>query len=294
MKKLLISNLCTFILTAGVSFFVYSSSLEKEAESIAYQYKVKEIKKNASQQLDRQPSSINKEAFRVAETRAQMAKLKKELKYNPDDWNDQFLMHYQGTKEVNGELVSLADLYRPYFTELHSLIKKYHGDSSAKRLARLLAAREKYDKHTRKLEEESFLTDEIESEKRHILVEKEGKKMQEELEESGDYTKEEIERFVSKYKDRQHSVAENKLAEEHMAKLEKFDQLYEFEKKKILGPAYLEAERLKEHYNDQYQKAYGNEFYQIRGEWDDQANEYVHYDEPIEKESKLAIFRIKI
>lgn len=293
MKNLLISNLCTFVLTAGVSFFVYSSNLEKETEAIVYQYKVKEIKSNA---IERRPSSIPipQEAVRIAEARAEMARLKQHLKYDPDNWNDSFLMHYQGTKKVNGEIVSLSDLYRPFFTEVHKTLKKYYGEDASKRISELLAARQRYNEARDLADHELEMAHDLRNEKIQIALNSKVQKLEKELAQDEEIPEEEARLLIERFREKELASLKAKYDSEEYSKYEKVDQVYEYEKKKILGPAYVEFERLKDHYNEQYHRAYGNSFYMSHGEWDKEAKEWVKYDTPIEKESDEPQFKLKI
>lgn len=293
MKNLLISNLCTFILTAGASFFVYSSSLEKETEAIVYQYKVKNIKESA---LERRPSSIHipKEAVRIAEARAEMARLKQNLKYDPDNWNDAFLMHYQGTRKVNGEIVSLSDLYRPFFTEVHKTLKKYYGKDASKRISELLAARKRFIEARDLADHELEMAHDLRNEKIQIALNAKIQNLEKELAQDEEIPEEEVKILIERFKEKQLAFLEAKYDSEEYSKYEKVTQTYEYQKKKILGPAYVEFERLKDHYNEQYHKAYGNSYYMSHGEWDEVEKEWVRYETPIEKETDSPEFKIDI
>ena len=167
--------------------------------------------------------------------------------------------------------------------ELLQTLKKYHGKDASKRVSELLAAKDRYDKAKDDLYD-TRPAFELRQEMIDLVLSKKIKKFRREISQDEEISEAEAENIIQRFSEEQRINLETKYDKEEYRKIEKVNKVYEYEKKKILGPAYVEFERLKDHYNEQYHKAYGNGYYMADGEWDEESKEWVKFEEPVERE----------
>lgn len=284
LKILLLTNFASVFLT--VLGFVIWLLPQPEANSTAAQDTSFQQRKKM---YDRLPSSfhITEEAVRLAEAKAEIVKLKRQLQFDPTDWRDHVQKVHQGTMDIKGEILSKQDLYRPFYDELYKVLSAEFGEEEAgRRMALLMELKHERDQELDKIDKSEAdyryaeMNRSVENQRMHQNI----KKKSAEISKLQLYNQEEFAEFMEQYEEEQRRAADARLSAPFDKKRDAIANQYNFEKEKLMGTAYLTAEKLKEQFNDDYHKTYGNNTFLIYEYFDQDQQSMMPYDEPVERE----------
>lgn len=299
MQKLVLTNLLSILLTSAI--FIMSSNSNNSEDAIIGQNQ--ELKKDQSPfqkskaKFHRAPSAhhIPEKAVRLAEAKAEIARLKRKLQFDQSNWKDYVQHLHHGSEKLQNETISRHEIYKPFYNDLYKLLAAEYGENDAnKKMTVLLELKKEKDQKIEEIYVEESEVRLVAREENDLeVIYKIGLKRKE-LEEKNFLDPEKLESSLNSYEGKLRFQLDIKTQRPFELKREELQKQYNFEKERLLGKVYIEAEKLKEQYNEEYQKTYGNRVYSTHHIFDEETKSHSYSHEPVEVESEFQMVRIDL